>query len=239
MRRADRLFDIIQILRSADKPVTADQIAARLEVTSRTIYRDIVTLQASRVPIEGEAGVGYILRAGFDLPPLMFTSDETEALLVGMSMLRRTSDRGLHSAADSIIAKVEAVLPSDRKAPIATRPFYVCDYGAEPSPLIDLAEIRKTIRDSKKLNIDYQDVEGRLTTRTIWPIAVAYYVEVELVCAWCELRQDFRHFRVDRIRRLAFLEESFANSGRHLVDEWMAATSGRTDRPGQEQRGRE
>ena len=230
MRRADRLFDIIQILRSAGKPVTADQIAARLEVTARTIYRDIVTLQASRVPIEGEAGVGYVLRAGFDLPPLMFNSDETEALLVGMSLLRRTSDRGLHASAESVLAKVEAVLPNDRKAPLAIRPFYVCDYGAEPSPLIDLAEIRRMIRESKKLDIDYHDAEGRLTTRTIWPIAVAYYVEVELICAWCELRQDFRHFRVDRINRISFLEESFADSGRHLVDEWMAATSGRTDR---------
>lgn len=227
MRRADRLFDIIQILRSAGKPVTAGEIASRLEVTVRTIYRDIVTLQASRVPIEGEAGVGYVLRSGFDLPPLMFNSDETEALLVGMSLLRRTSDRGLHAAAESVLAKVEAVLPSDRKAPLSIRPFYVCDYGAEPSPLIDLAEIRRTIRDSKKLDIDYQDAEGRATTRTIWPIAVAYYVEVELICAWCELREDFRHFRIDRISRISFLEESFADSGRHLVDEWMAATGGR------------
>lgn len=226
MRRADRLFDIIQILRSASGPVTADRIAERLEVTARTIYRDIVTLQASRVPIEGAAGVGYILRAGFDLPPLMFTSDETEALLVGMSLLRRTSDQGLHDAAQSVLAKVEAVLPNDRKGPLDTRPFYVCEYGAEPSPLTDLAEIRKTIRESKKLDIDYEDADGRVTTRVIWPIAVAYYVEVELVCAWCELREDFRHFRVDRIRRLDFLKESFANSGRHLIDEWMTATGG-------------
>ncbi len=227
MRRADRLFDIIQILRSAGKPVTADEIATRLEVTVRTIYRDIVTLQASRVPIEGEAGVGYMLRAGFDLPPLMFSSDETEALLVGMSLLRRTSDRGLHSAAESVLAKVEAVLPNDRKAPLAIRPFYVCDYGAEPSPLIDLADIRKAVRESRKLEIDYRDAEGRETTRIIWPIAVAYYVEVELICAWCELREDFRHFRVDRISNIAFLEDSFADSGRQLVDEWMAATDGR------------
>lgn len=230
MRRADRLFDIIQILRSASNPVTADEIATRLEVTVRTIYRDIVTLQASRVPIEGEAGVGYVLRSGFDLPPLMFNSDETEALLVGMSLLRRTSDRGLHAAAESVLAKVEAVLPSDRKAPLSIRPFYVCDYGAEPSPLIDLAEIRKTVRESKKLQIDYQDAEGRETTRIIWPIAVAYYVEVELICAWCELRADFRHFRVDRISSISFLEDSFADSGRHLVDEWMAATNGRRGR---------
>ncbi len=226
MRRADRLFDIIQILRSASGPVTADQIAERLEVTARTIYRDIVTLQASRVPIEGAAGIGYVLRAGFDLPPLMFTSDETEALLVGMSLLRRTSDQGLHSAAQSILAKVEAVLPGDRRGSLAKRPFYVCEYGATPSPLTDLAEIRKTIRESKKLEIEYLDASGQVTTRVIWPIAVAYYVEVELVCAWCELREDFRHFRVDRIRRLEFLKESFADSGRHLIDEWMAATNG-------------
>lgn len=231
MRRADRLFDIIQILRSTRKPVTADHIAAQLEVATRTIYRDIATLQASRVPIEGEAGVGYMLRAGFDLPPLMFSSDETEALLVGMSLLRRTSDKGLHAAAESVLAKVEAVLPGDRKAPLSIRPFYVCDYGAEPSPLIDLAEIRKVIRDSRKLHIEYQDAEGRETTRTIWPIAVAYYVEVELICAWCELREDFRHFRVDRISSITFLEDSFADSGRHLVDEWMAATDGRRGRP--------
>ncbi len=225
MRRADRLFDIIQILRSAGGPVTADQIAERLEVTSRTIYRDIVTLQASRVPIEGAAGIGYVLRAGFDLPPLMFTPDETEALLVGMSLLRRTSDKGLHASAESILGKLEAVLPTDRKESLASPPFYVCDYGAEPSALIDLAEIRKSVRDRKKLEIDYQDADGQTTTRVIWPVAVAYYVEVELICAWCELREDFRHFRVDRISRLLFLDDSFADSGRPLVDEWMAATS--------------
>jgi predicted DNA-binding transcriptional regulator YafY len=231
MRRTDRLFDIIQILRSARVPITADLMASRLEVSSRTIYRDIVTLQASRIPIEGEAGVGYILRAGFDLPPLMFSADETEALLVGMSLLRRTSDKGLHRAAQSLLAKVQAVLPNDRKAPIAAQPFYVSHYGAEASPVIELSEIRKAIRENRKLRIDYQDAEGRGSTRTIWPIAVAYYVEVELVCGWCELREDFRHFRADRITSIAFLQERFANEGRHLIDDWMAATSGRMSDP--------
>lgn len=230
MRRADRLFDIIQILRAANGPVTADKIAERLEVTVRTIYRDIVTLQASRVPIEGAAGVGYILRAGFELPPLMFTPDETEALLVGMSLLRRTSDKGLHASAESILEKLEAVLPSDCRESLAAPPFYVCGHGADPSPLIDLSAIRRRVRDRKKIEIDYRDADGKPTTRVIWPVAVAYYVEVELICAWCELREDFRHFRADRISRLVFLEESFADSGRPLVEEWMAATA-REKRP--------
>src|ERR1700690_1639092 len=131
MRRADRLFDIIQALRVAAHPMTAATLAAQLEVTVRTVYRDIATLQASRIPIEGAAGIGYVLRRGFDLPPLMFTADEMDAIAVGARLVRRLRDPGLQDAADSVLAKVTTVLPDALRPRVISAPFYVSDGRAE------------------------------------------------------------------------------------------------------------
>ena len=222
MRRSDRLFDIIQRLRTASGPVTAAALAADLEVTPRTVYRDIATLQARRVPIEGAAGVGYLLRRGFDLPPLMFTVDEVEAIAVGARMVRRLRDPKLQEAAESVLAKVTVVVPGALRASLAASPVFVSEGDAVAATGVDMAELRAAIRDSRKLHIAYADESGRRTHRTIWPIAMAYYVDVTLVGAWCELRADYRNFRVERIQSSKVLDEHFDQENGRLFREWAA-----------------
>jgi predicted DNA-binding transcriptional regulator YafY len=222
MRRSDRLFDIIQVLRTARKPMTAATLAERLEVTVRTIYRDVATLQARRVPIEGAAGLGYVLRSGFDLPPLMFTTDEIDAIAVAMRMLHRTGDHGLQSAAESVLSKVTVALPDSLREHLAAPPFFVSRNGAPKPPVADLAMIRTAIREERKLRIAYSDEKGERTRRIIWPIAIAYYAESTLVSAWCELRDDFRHFRADRILKFDRLDECFPVRGKTLFARWQA-----------------
>ena len=221
MRRADRLFDIIQHLRTATGPVTAAALAAQFEVAIRTSYRDIATLQARRVPIEGEAGLGYVLRRGFDLPPLMFTTEEIEAIAVGARMLQRTGDAGLQGAADSVLSKLSVVLPAALRDSLAAPPVYVSTQGAPAPPVADLAAIRAAIREERKLHIAYADEKGQRTQRTVWPIAVAYGIETTLVSAWCELRNDFRHFRADRIASMSVLDQRLPISGRSLMARWL------------------
>lgn len=227
MRRADRLFDVIQALRSAKGPITAAALAERLEVTVRTVYRDIATLQSRRVPIEGAAGVGYMLRRGFDLPPLMFTTEEIDAIAVGVELVRRLRDPALQYAAASVVAKIAAVLPDHSRRYINTAPFYVSDGSARVPACVDLSEIRSAIRDTRKLRLEYVDEQEKHTRRTIWPVALAYYVDVTLIGAWCELRNDYRHFRVDRIESLQILEERYPpDQGR--LERWLAL---RKERP--------
>ena len=222
MRRADRLFDIIQILRTASHPITAAALAEKLEVTVRTIYRDIAALQGSRVPIEGAPGLGYVLRRGFDLPPVMFTTEEIDAIAVGVRLLRRLRDRKLQEAAESVLGKLSAVVPPPLQSQLVAAPLYVSDGSAPAVTGIDLSQLRGAIRETRKLAITYIDEEGRHTQRRIWPIAMAYYVDVTLVGAWCELRNDFRHFRVDRILASDVLDERFSADSGRLSAEWLA-----------------
>ena len=228
MRRADRLFDIIQILRTVSRPVTAATLAEKLEVTVRTIYRDIAALQGSRVPIEGAPGLGYVMRRGFDLPPLMFTTEEIDAIAVGVRLLRRLRDRKLQEAAESVLGKLSAVVPQPLQSQLVAAPLYVSDGSAPEVTGVDPSQLRSAIRETRKLAITYVDEEGRHTQRTIWPIAMAYYVDVTLVGAWCELRNDFRHFRVDRILASDVLDERFSADSGRLTAEWLAL---RKDRP--------
>jgi predicted DNA-binding transcriptional regulator YafY len=229
MRRADRLFDIIQNLRTAARPVTAAALADKLEVTVRTIYRDIAALQGSRVPIEGAPGLGYVLRRGFDLPPLMFTTEEIDA--IGVRHLRRLHDPKLQEAAESVLGKLSAVVPPPLQSQLVAAPLYVSEGSAPRVTGIDPSQLRNAIRETRKITLVYVDEEGRRTERTIWPIAMAYYVDVTLVGAWCELRNDFRHFCVDRILTSQVLDERFpADSGR-LAAEWLALRKDRPDAP--------
>ncbi len=220
MRRSDRLFDIIQRLRTATGPVTAAALAAELEVTPRTVYRDIATLQARRVPIDGAAGIGYVLRRSFDLPPLMFTAEEVEAIAIGARLVRRLRDAKLQEAADSVFSKVTVVLPEALRRQLTATPIYVSPGDTVEPQGVDLADVRAAIRDSRKLHISYADERGRRTNRTIWPIAMAYYVDVTLVGAWCEMRNDYRNFRVERIQSSTVLDEHFDQDSGRLFREW-------------------
>jgi predicted DNA-binding transcriptional regulator YafY len=222
MRRADRLFDIIQRLRTARAPLTAAALADELEVTVRTVYRDVATLQARRVPIEGAPGIGYVLRRGFDLPPLMFTLEEIEAIAVGSRLVSRTGDPSLQSAADSVLSKVTVVLPEALRAQLASAPVFVSGAGAPVAESVDLSVVRQAIRNDRKLDIAYADEAGARTRRVIWPIAVAYYVQATLIGAWCELRQDYRHFRTDRVSTLTVLDERYPSDNGRLMAEWQA-----------------
>lgn len=221
MRRSDRLFDIIQRLRTATRPMTAAALAEELEVTVRTVYRDIATLQARRVPIEGEAGIGYVLRRGFDLPPLMFTTEEIEAIAVGARLVGRTGDAGLQQAAASVLSKVTTVLPDTLRAELESAPIYVAGVVAPVADGVDLSVVRHAIRAERKLHIDYADEKGITTDRIIWPIAVAYYTQATLIGAWCELRRDYRHFRADRIKSLNVLDERYPSDNGRLMAEWL------------------
>ncbi|WP_303978828.1 YafY family protein [Dongia mobilis] len=207
MRRADRLFQIIQILRRHRKPLTADAIAAELETSKRSIYRDIATLMAQRVPIRGEAGVGYVLEGGFDLPPLMLTADEIEAAVLGAQWVTGRGDPALVRAAQDLIAKIAAAVP-ERLRPIVLDPASLTSSNRQmPPDLVDVAPIRAAIHSGRKIVLDYRDELGRATNRKVWPVTIGYLETVRMLVAWCELRQDFRHFRTDRIQAVEVLDD--------------------------------
>jgi predicted DNA-binding transcriptional regulator YafY len=221
VRKASRLFEIIQILRLADHPITAAQIAERLEVTPRSIYRDIVALQAMRVPIEGGRGIGYILRPGFDLPPLMFSIEETEAIVLALALLQRTGDIALRKAARSVNDKIAGAMPPPLRQSLNAEAIYA--WGTvmpEPSG-IDMSLVRTAVRDEQKLRIAYQDEQGRATERTVRPIALIYYSAHSVMVAWCELRNGLRNFRADRISAGHALSERFAGEGDRMRRLWV------------------
>ncbi|MGO4738575.1 helix-turn-helix transcriptional regulator [Bosea sp. 2KB_26] len=221
MQRAERLLDLIQGLRRRRRPVTADTLAAELDVSVRTIYRDIGALMRQGVPVRGEAGIGYVLDAGFDLPPLMLSPDEIEAVLVGMRWLGERADPVLARAAEDVVSKVAAVLPPHLRPILLDgalfAPAYRCD---QPVDQIDAAGIRAAIRQGRKLAIRYRDEAGQETDRMIWPIGMTFYERVRIVIAWCELRQAFRHFRTDRITDLILREERYPARRADLFRRW-------------------
>ena len=220
MRRADRLFQIIQALRRSIQPVTASQLAAELEVSQRSVYRDVADLIGQKVPIRGEAGIGYVLDRDFDMPPLMLTPDELEAAVLGAQWVADRGDAVLAGAARALISKIAAVVP-ERLRPFITEP----SIGAPPSQAaavdrLDLVLTRSWIRSGRKIRIRYRDEQSRETERTIWPTIIGYAETVRLLAAWCELRQDFRHFRTDRIVAAEFLEEPYGCRPRELRARW-------------------
>jgi predicted DNA-binding transcriptional regulator YafY len=221
MRPAERLFDIIQLLRGSPRPLSAAAIAGRLEVSTRTIYRDIAALQASGVPIEGAAGFGYVLGPGYDLPPLMFTAEEFQTIAVALDLVRRTGDLGLQAAAAGVRAKIAAIRPPAPRGAVEA-PYYVWTQGAPVSSIVCLSAVRDAIRMGRKLRLEYRDRAGEESRRIIWPLAIAYFAESTLIGAWCELRGDYRHFRTDRVRDLAVLEECYVPNRAALLSGWLA-----------------
>lgn len=222
MGRSSRLLDIIQILRRSTAPMPARRIADTLEVSQRTIYRDILALQAMSVPIEGEAGIGYVLRDGYDLPPLTFTPEEVEAIEVGLSLIGRTGDSDLSAAAARVNRKIAAVIERRKETSPETSPLHVSRWNAVPPSRVAYRVLRQAIREERKLRLSYQDAVANLSERTIWPIALVYYVDTIILAAWCELREDFRHFRVDRIARCDVSADAFTGKSERLRSEWLA-----------------
>lgn len=218
MRRADRLFEIIQILRR--KPtVKAREIAEALEVSERTIYRDVRDLMATGVPIEGEAGVGYVLKPGFDLPPLMFKEQEIEALVLGARIVESWADKELSLAATDAIAKIEAVVPQALRGYMADTALLAPALHAMEPLSFDLAELRRAIRSHLKVRFRYADVLRKKSERTVRPLSLAYFGPVWVLAAWCELRDDFRTFRLDRIRNFEITSDRFRTErGKSLHD---------------------
>lgn len=220
MRRADRLFQIIQALRRASRPVTAEALAAELETSKRSIYRDIADLMAQRVPIRGEAGIGYVLEGGFDMPPLMLTSDEIEAAVLGAQWVAGRGDPALARAARDLIAKIAAAVP-ERLRPVVLEPAV----GAPPAwdnavEGLDMAQVRAWIHAGRKLRLVYVAESGAETRRVIWPCLVGYRDTTRLLVAWCETRQDFRSFRTDRVVQADFLDERYPARPAQLRARW-------------------
>jgi predicted DNA-binding transcriptional regulator YafY len=231
MRRADRLFQVIQILRRARRPVTANAIAEELETSLRTIYRDIGQLIADRVPIRGEAGIGYILEGGFDMPPLMLTPDEIEAAILGAQWVYQRADPALARAAADLVAKIAAVVPEHLR-PLLIEPTSTSHTTRRSEPdAIDMARVRSAIRAQGKLQLVYRDEVGQETQRTVWPIGVSYWDTARIIVAWCELRNAFRHFRTDRIVDAQFLETRYGTPRPRLRAAWRKELSAPGDRP--------
>ncbi len=222
MRRADRLFSLIQVLRRQRRPVTAEAIAQELETSKRTIYRDIATLMGQRVPIRGEAGIGYVLERGYDMPPMMLTADEIEAAVLGAQMVIATGDPALALAAKDLVAKIAEAVP-ERLRPFVLEPAgRVPPRYQEAADTIDMAMVRDAIRGGRKVRLDYRDEQGRPSERIVWPVAVGYLQTVRLVIAWCELREDFRSFRTDRVAGADLLETRFPARPSVLFAKWRA-----------------
>jgi predicted DNA-binding transcriptional regulator YafY len=221
MRRADRLFQIIQILRRVRRPITAAAIAAELETSKRSVYRDVAALIGQRVPIRGEAGTGYVLEEGFDLPPLMLTPDEIEAAVLGAQWVAGRADPELATAAKDLIAKIGAAIP-ERLRPFILEPASASPPGRGTAPDgLDMPRLRDAIHAGRKLALCYADEQGRPSERRIWPIAVGYFDTTRVLVAWCELRQDFRSFRTDRIRAAEFLDERYPERPAVLRARWL------------------
>ena len=222
MRRADRLFQIIQLLRRSSKPVTADAIAAELETSKRTVYRDIADLMGQRVPIRGEAGVGYVLDGGFDMPPLMLTSDEVEAAVLGAQWVAGRADPALARAARDLIAKIAATVPETMRPHVLEPAVVTPPAWNNMAEAMDMGLVRAAIRAGRKMTIDYVDEQERATRRVIWPFLAAYRDTTRMLIAWCEMRDDFRMFRADRVRAAAFLEDRYPMRPGTLRARWEA-----------------
>jgi predicted DNA-binding transcriptional regulator YafY len=218
MRRADRLFQIVQQIRGR-RLSTAEFLARRLEVSIRAVYRDVAALQQQGVPIEGEAGVGYRMRAGFDLPPLMFTKDEAQALVAAVRLARPSLDGGLAAQAEGALSKILAVLPAGARAAAESLAVFAPLSGMTPQMSERLARLREATESRHKLRLEYLDLGDARSERTVRPLACFFWGPVWTVAAWCEERADFRNFRVDRIQNLALLDERFRDeAGKTLAD---------------------
>lgn len=218
MRRADRLFQIVQLLRST-RAITAKELALKLEVSERTIYRDMQDLSLSGVPVLGETGTGYKLLPGFELPPLMFSEDELGALLLGARMVKAWADTELSDAAEQALTKIESVLPLRLRSEFSRLEMMVPPSGQGSEVAENIKVVRIAIRRSNKLEMAYVREDGEASKRVVRPLGMAFWGKVWTLVAWCELRDGFRNFRLDRMRKLSLRPERFDHeAGKTLQD---------------------
>jgi predicted DNA-binding transcriptional regulator YafY len=227
MSRAERLLDLLQILRRHRSPVSGQDLAQELGVSIRTLYRDIATLRAQGADIQGEPGLGYVLRPGFTLPPLMFSADEIEALVLGSRWVAVRGDARLGAAAGNAVAKIRAVLPGELRDSVDAATLTVPMSQAEPAS-VDVGVIRLALRKERKITIAYRDNDGRETTRTVWPLLLGFFDRALVLAAFCELRQGYRGFRVDRILSLRAEEERYPRRRAVMAAEWRKKQSALT-----------
>jgi predicted DNA-binding transcriptional regulator YafY len=221
MDKTERLFSVMDALRRHRRPVTAAALAEEQGVSVRTLYRDIQTLIGLGAPIDGEAGVGYMLRPGFFLPPLMFSPEELEALVLGARWVEQRPDDALAGAAKNALAKIATASPDDLRDRINDTGLYpVKTWWNEPGCKPLLGVLREAIRDERVVRIGYADEGGRTTERAVWPIAIAFYEQKEVLVAWCTMREDFRNFRTDRIVAAEIVEGRFGKRRAVLSHEW-------------------
>ncbi|BCG23801.1 transcriptional regulator [Pseudomonas tohonis] len=220
MSRSQRLLDLLQILRRHRYPVAGHALAAELGISLRTLYRDIATLQQQGANIEGGAGLGYVLRPGFELPPLMFSLGEIEALVLGMRWVSRRGDRQLMDAARDVLAKVGAVLPPALREELETSTLLIGPAPASDIPDALLEQVREVIRLEHRVQLDYRDAEGQASQRVVWPFALGYFEQTRVLAAWCELRQGMRHFRLDRVDDLLDLGQRYPRRRQVLLRAW-------------------
>lgn len=220
MSRTARLLDLLQLLRNRTQPVSGPDLASELGVSIRTLYRDIVTLQAQGADIRGEPGLGYVLQPGFTLPPLMFTTDEIEAIVLGSRWVAaRGADTRLSQAASQALSKITAVLPADLRDRAEATALLVAR-GQDEALRVDPSAIRLAVRNERKIAIRYDKPDEGETARVIWPFLIAFFSNARLVVGWCELRQGYRSFRIDRITALQVLDERYPRRRAAMAKEW-------------------
>ncbi|QHE93535.1 HTH domain-containing protein [Pandoraea fibrosis] len=225
MSRTQRLFSLMQLLRRHRYPVAGAALADSLGVSLRTLYRDIAVLQAQGAHIEGAPGLGYVLKPGFLLPPLMFSEEEIEAIVLGSRWVAKRTDGALAEAAANALAKIAAVLPSDLRTSLEASTLLIGPGDPLPPMIVDLTVIREAIRAERKLQLSYRDEAGRVSERLIWPFALGFFDRVRMIVAWCELRDGFRHFRADRIEAMTVTETRYPRGRRALLKAWRETTS--------------
>jgi len=229
MSRTGRLFQLMDALRGNRRPVTAAALADKLGVSERTIYRDMQTLAELGAPVEGSAGVGYLLRTGFFLPPLMFGADELEALVLGARWVRYQGDAALAQAASSALAKIATATPRDLRDDMAETSLWVPLLREEPANDSYIQPAREAIRRQHKLRLQYSDEHGAASERIVWPFALAFFDGKRLLAAWCEMRSAIRHFRIDRIVHAEALPERYATARHTLLSQWRAENNIKED----------
>lgn len=230
MRRTERLFQIIQILRSTRSPITGRELADELEVSLSTLYRDMAELHAQRIPIIGEAGIGYVLDDGYDMPPLMLTADELEAAALGAAWVASEADPSLARAARDLVSKLSAAIPKELRPVVldgSTKPIQT---RARVAERFDSALLRHAIRERYTLQLVYTDRDGRMTDRIVWPLLIAFLDRTRYLVGWCETKDDYRHFKTERVQELKVLSNKYPGRRAALLKGWEKATTKRMQR---------